>query len=66
MTKKFTVQCYVTYTQAYEVEAESEDEAIEKAKWLDINEKELVFIGTDTYEVLEDDASTDTNEDTNP
>lgn len=65
MTKKFTVQCYVTYSQAYEVEAENEQEAIEKAQWLDINDNELVFIGTDTYEVLEDDESTETNEDTN-
>lgn len=65
MAKKFTVQCYVTYSHSFEVEAENEEEAIEKATWLDINDNELVFIGTDTYEVLEDDASTDTNEDTN-
>jgi hypothetical protein len=52
MTKKFTVQCYVTYSQAYEVEAENEQEAIEKAQWLDVNVDQLVFIGTDSYEVL--------------
>lgn len=53
--KKYQVSRIVMYTQTLEIEANSEDEAIEKAKKVPAYSTEKEFLEDNSYEIVEQD-----------
>lgn len=54
MSKTFTVTRHVIYTETIEVEANSEEEAIDTAERLQIDNDKLEFLTIDNYNATTD------------
>jgi len=52
MKKKFTFKRIILYTEQFEVEAESEAEALQNGKDADIDMERLEYLDTDYYELV--------------